>query len=56
MHMKDGDMESLYFAADERNVKQVAIWHGTFGMNAFSDEKFEKLLKYAKFLISLREK
>lgn len=49
MHMKDGDMESLYFAEDERNVKQVAIWHGTFGMNTFSDEEFEKLLEYGKF-------
>ena len=56
MHMKDGDMESLYFAEDERNVKQVAIWHGTFGMNTFSDEEFEKLLEYGKFLMSLREK
>ena len=56
MHMKDGDMESLYFAEDERNVKQVAIWHGTFGMNTFSDEEFEKLLEYGKFLVSLREK
>lgn len=56
MHMKDEDMESLYFAEDERNVKQVAIWHGTFGMNTFSDEEFEKLLEYGKFLVSLREK
>lgn len=55
MYMKDGDMESLYFAEDERNVKQVAIWHGTFGMNTFSDEEFEKLLEYAKFLMSLRK-
>ena len=55
MHMKDGDMESLYFAEDERNVKQVAIWHGTFGMNTFSDEELEKLLAYGKFLVSLRK-
>lgn len=53
--MTDGDDESMYFAHDERNVKQVAIWHGTFGMKAFSDEEFEKLMEYAKFLISLRE-
>ena len=55
MHMKDGDMESLYFAEDGRNVKQVAIWHGTFGTNTFSDEEFEKLLEYGKFLVSLRK-
>lgn len=53
--MTDGDDESMYFAHDERNVKQVVIWHGTFGMKAFSDEEFEKLMEYAKFLISLRE-
>lgn len=45
----------MYFAHDERNIKQVIIWHGTFGMKAFSDEEFEKLMEYAKFLISLRE-
>ena len=56
MRMTEGDDESMYFAHDERNVKQVAIWHGTFGMKAFSDEEFEKLMEYAKFLISLREK
>ena len=56
MRMTDGDDESMYFAHDERNVKQVAIWHGEFGMDAFTDDEFEKLLEYAKFLISLREK
>lgn len=56
MRMADGDNESMYFAYDERNVKQVAICHGTFGINAFSDDEFEKLLEYAKFIVSLREK
>ena len=55
MRMTDGDDESMYFAHDERNVKQVAIWHGEFGMDAFTDDEFEKLLEYAKFLISLRK-
>lgn len=56
MRMAEGDNESMYFAVNEKNVKQVAIWHGTFGINAFTDEEFEKLLEYAKFLRSLREK
>ena len=56
MRISDGDNESIYFAHDERNIKQVAIWHDTFGMKTFMDEEFEKLMKYAKFLISLREK
>lgn len=55
MQMTDGDDESMYFAHDERNVKQVAIWYGEFGMDAFTDDEFEKLLEYAKFLISLRK-
>lgn len=56
MRMADGDNESMYFAVSERSVKHVAIWHGTFGMDAFTDEEFEKLLEYAKFIKSLREK
>ena len=54
--MSDGDNESIYFAHDERNVKQLAIWHDAFGMTIFMDEELEKLMEYAKFLISLREK
>ena len=54
--MSDGDNESIYFAHDERNVKQLVIWHDTFGMTTFTNEEFEKLMEYAKFLISLRKK
>ena len=54
--MSDRDNESIYFAHDKCNVKQVAIRHDTFGMKTFMDEEFEKLMEYAKFLISLREK
>ena len=56
MRMSDSDNESIYFAHDERNVKQVAIWHDTFGMKTFTDEEFEKLMEYVKLLILLREK
>lgn len=56
MHMKDGDKESIYFAFNEKNVHHVEVWHDTFGIDAFTDDEFEKLLEYAKFLISLREK
>lgn len=55
MRMADGDNESMYFAVSERSVKHVTAWHGTFGMDAFTDEEFEKLLEYAKFLVSLRK-
>ena len=56
MRMKDGDKESIYFALDKKNVKHVEIWHDTFGIDAFSEEEFNKLLEYGKFLMSLREK
>lgn len=56
MRMAEGDNESMYFSVSEKNVKHVAIWHGTFGMDAFTDEEFEKLLEYAKFIKLLREK
>lgn len=56
MRMADGDNESMYFAVSERSAKHVAIWHWTFGIDVFTDEEFDKLLEYAKFLMTLREK
>ena len=44
MHMAEVGNGPMYFAVSERSVKHVAIWHGAFGMNAFTDEDFEKLL------------
>ena len=54
--MKDGDKESIYFALDEKNVRHVETWHSIFGIDAFTDEEFEKLLEYEKFLMMPREK
>ena len=53
--MTEGDNESMYFSVSERSVNHVAMWHGAFGMDAFTDEEFEKLLEYGKFLMSLRK-
>lgn len=55
MRMAEGDNESMYFAVSERSVKHVAMWHGAFDMDSFTDEEFEKLLEYGKFLMSLRK-
>lgn len=55
MRMTEGDNESMYFPVSERSVKHVAMWHGAFGMDVFTDEEFEKLLEYGKFLMSLRK-
>ena len=55
MRMADGNNESMYFAVSERSVKHVAMWHGAFGMDDFTDDEFEKLLEYGKFLMALRK-
>lgn len=49
-----GDIEKI-FAVSERSVKHVAMWHVAFGMDAFTDEEFEKLLGYGKLLMTLRK-
>ena len=43
---------SIYFALDENNVKHVEIWHDTFGIDAFTEEEFEKGLVRMKRLIN----
>lgn len=55
MHAKEGRNESIYIAINEVNVRHVERWHKEFGLDPFSDEEHEKLIEYAKFLISLRQ-
>lgn len=53
----DGDKtESVYFSTNEVRVRHVEKWHKEFGHITFSDEEYEKLIEYARFLISIREK
>lgn len=54
MRIIDGEKESTYLCTDATNVKHVDRWHKEFGLDPFSDEEHEKLIEYAKFLISLR--
>lgn len=56
MRIIDGDNESTYVCNNETNVKHVERWHKEFGLDPFSDEEHEKLIEYAKFLISIRDK
>ncbi|MGM9968852.1 MAG: helix-turn-helix domain-containing protein [Anaeroplasma sp.] len=53
--IKDGEKESIYFAVNDKNVKHVELWHDIFGIDAFTDEEFNKLIEYGKFLKSLRK-
>ena len=35
---------------------KVEIWHDTFGIDAFTDEEFEKLLEYGKYAKTKKKK
>ena len=50
------DREQIYLEVEEEDVKRVKIWNDAFGTDAFTDEEFEKIVEYGKFLISLRQK
>ena len=43
----------LHMSVDELATK--LIWYGAFGIYAFTDEEFEKLLEYGNFLMTLRK-
>lgn len=42
------------FIRTEEN--RVASWLDEFGINAFDEEEHQKLMEYAKFLLSIRDK
>lgn len=52
--ISNGEEEVIYSAMNEVCVKHVEIWHKEFGMDPFTDEEHEKLIEYARFLISQR--
>lgn len=54
--MTDGDKEAFYLSINETNVRHVERWHNEFGLDPFTDEEHEKLIEYARFLMSIREK
>lgn len=54
--MKAGSKQSIYIGMNEKNVQHVQRWHEEFGFEPFTDEEYEKLIEYAKFLITLRKK
>lgn len=49
---------SIYQGYEEINrteVEHVSAWFNEFGANTFSDEEHQKLIEYARFLLSMRE-
>lgn len=44
-----------YKEINKTEVKHVSRWFNEFGANVFTDEEHEKLIEYAKFLLSTRK-
>lgn len=53
--ISDGKEEAVYSSFNENCVKHVETWYNIFGMDPFTDEEYEKLVEYGKFLISMRK-
>lgn len=47
--------ESINMTVHKQNVEHIKIWVETFGFDSFTNEEFDKLVEYAKFIISMRE-
>ena len=44
-----------YEEVNKAEVEQASLWFSEFGTNVFNDEEHQKLIEYAKFLLSIRE-
>lgn len=52
--VKTKDIFAAFTSTNEAYVEQVTKWVETFGNERFSDEEFEKIIDYAKFILSQR--
>lgn len=48
--------DEIYTCTNETEIKYIELWYKEFGIQLFSDEEHEKLIEYARFLISQRNK
>ena len=53
--VKEKDIFAAFASTNEAYVDQVTKWVETFGNERFSDEEFEKIVDYAKFILSQRK-
>lgn len=53
--VKEKDIFAAFASTNEAYVDQVTKWVETFGDERFSDEEFEKIVDYAKFILSQRK-
>lgn len=47
--------ESINMTVHKQNIEHIKIWVETFGLDSFTNEEFDKLVEYAKFIMSMRE-
>ena len=47
--------ENIYNEVDKAILKYTDRWIGEFGTGIFNDDELEKIIQYARFLLSLRE-
>lgn len=52
--VKGNDIFAAFASTNEAYVEQVTKWVKVFGNERFSDEEFEKIIDYAKFILSQR--
>lgn len=52
--VKGKDIFAAFASTNEAYVEQVTKWVEVFGNERFSDEEFEKIIDYAKFILSQR--
>ena len=45
-----------YNEINERETEQVSMWYNEFGADTFNADEHKKLIEYAKFLLSQRDK
>lgn len=49
------DVYHGYETINETEAAHVSTWYDEFGDNVFNDEEHQKLIEYAKFLLSIRK-
>lgn len=52
----NANMRSDKIAVNKQRVKNFKLWHEEFGNIDFTDEEVRKVIEYAKFVISQRDK
>lgn len=55
MKVIEDDTEFVLRGSNENDMNYVERWYNEFGTDSFSDEEYDKIIEYAKFLRHIRE-